>query len=214
MMRRTRAGTAQWVRCLLVGLLLGVVGCTPAGPGETPWQAEGTIQVIDGRTWVVGPHLVTLAPDAAVVGMPAVGAFAKLTGARGSRGQVVARQVEIAPAEQPPPPTVAPTRSEPTTRPTAQPTARPALQPTAEPTTRPSAEPATKPAIQPTAEPTTRPTAQPTARPALQPTAEPTTRPAAQPTPRPAIQSTAEPTRPAGPKPAAVPRRGQDDDDD
>jgi hypothetical protein len=137
--RRTATRVAGW---LVAGLLLGVVACSrTAEPGESPWQAEGPIRVIDGRTWVVGPHLITLAPDATIVGAPEVGASARPSGMRGRGGQLVVRRAEVAPPGQPAPAPGGPPRSEPTVRPTAQPTARPTARPTPTPTVRPAVEP-------------------------------------------------------------------------
>jgi outer membrane biosynthesis protein TonB len=136
---RSRAGAEQHAALLLVVSLVSVVvGCArPAEPGETDWRAEGPIQVIDGRTWVVDGQLVTVAPDATIVGSPAVGAVARLVGLRSRTGQLVARHVEIAQPVQP----TAPAARKPTAQPIAKPTVRPAVKPTAKPTAQPAPPP-------------------------------------------------------------------------
>lgn len=76
-------------------------------PGKV--QTQGTIQAIDGNTWVVGQDLVTLAPNATVVGAPIVGAIVQVGGTRATDGHLVADQATViqpaqpAAAPQPPP---------------------------------------------------------------------------------------------------------------
>lgn len=71
---------------------------------------------------------------------------------------------DIAVAESPPIPTLAPTAA-----PTLEPTESPAPEPTAEPTSKPTAAPTTEPTAEPTAAPLPEPTIEPTPEPVSDP---------------------------------------------
>ena len=135
---------------LSVAVVLLVAACAPArtGPG-TAYDAQAPLRAVDGAVWLVGGDVVTLAPDAAVVGSPTVGAIVKVSGTRDQDGWPVARRAEVVQAADvapiPVPPTT--TASAPT-GPAPTPTARavapaPAVAPpaTAEPAVRPAGPP-------------------------------------------------------------------------
>jgi hypothetical protein len=98
-------------------------------PASTEWQTQDRIQAIDGQTWVVGTHLVTVSPEAAAGGEPSVGSIVRLSGRRTDAGELLADHVEVV------------SRAEPTPRPATTPTLRPPA-PTLQPTTRPAVRPA------------------------------------------------------------------------
>jgi hypothetical protein len=60
-----------------------------------PWQVEAPVQVIDGPVWVVGTHVVTLAPEAAVAGNPSVGATVQVSGRRTENGELIIDHVQV-----------------------------------------------------------------------------------------------------------------------
>lgn len=101
--------------------LLALAGCgqssTPAAPASaqskaspssSPWRSQGTIEVMDGRTWVVGQRLVTVLPTARVQGAPAVGKIVQLQGSLGADGEPAIDRVSVLPSPTPEP-AVAPT---------------------------------------------------------------------------------------------------------
>ena len=59
------------------------------------WHTEARVQVIDGRTWVVGTYLVTVSPDVTTVGNPSVGATVQVSGQRTQNGELVIDHVEV-----------------------------------------------------------------------------------------------------------------------
>ena len=101
------------MRLLILLLLTGslLAGCS--ADSSASWQTQDSLEAVDGGTWVVGNHLVTVAPDASVSGTPAIGATVHVTGRRTGKGELVAEQVEVVdappasarqPQVQPPPP--------------------------------------------------------------------------------------------------------------
>ena len=101
--------------------LLVAAACARSSEGAAsrgPWEAEGRLQVMDGRTWVVGDRLVTLAANASIAGQPASGAVVKVAGEADASGQLMAQRVEVLQAAPPPPspsPPPAATRAAPPT---------------------------------------------------------------------------------------------------
>ena len=59
------------------------------------WHTEARVQVIDGRTWVVGTYLVTVSPDVTTVGNPSVGATVQVSGQRIQNGELVIDHMEV-----------------------------------------------------------------------------------------------------------------------
>src|SRR5215210_6076881 len=80
--------------------LAAVAGACSSRSAAADWNVQGPIHAIDGRVWVVGDQLVTLAPDARIVGAPEVGSVAQVRGTRDERGSPIADSVEISPLPQ------------------------------------------------------------------------------------------------------------------
>jgi len=118
--------------------LAAVAGACSSRSAAADWNVQGPIHAIDGRVWVVGDQLVTLAPDARIVGAPEVGSVAQVRGTRDERGSPIADSVEISPLPQA---TAQPTAT------VAQPTATVA-SPTLAPAPAPAAPPPA-PAVKP-----------------------------------------------------------------
>ena len=57
------------------------------------WWGENNC--IDGQTWVVGRHLVTVSPDAFVTGTPSVGDRVRVSGRRTESGELVIDKVQV-----------------------------------------------------------------------------------------------------------------------
>jgi hypothetical protein len=78
---------------VLLALLVLLTACN-AAPGPA-WETEDQIEAIDGQTWVVGSHLVTVPADASITGNPTVGATVRVSGQRSNRGELVIDSVEV-----------------------------------------------------------------------------------------------------------------------
>ena len=70
-----------------------LTGCS--AESSAAWQTQDSLEAVDGGTWVVGNHLVTVAPDASVSGTPAIGATVQVSGRRTGQGELVADHVEV-----------------------------------------------------------------------------------------------------------------------
>ena len=97
---RNHPAVVSWVQISAVVLFAWVAGACSSRSAASDWNVQGPIQAIDGRVWVVGDQLVTLAPDARIVGSPALGSVAQVRGTRDERGSPIAESVEIAPLPQ------------------------------------------------------------------------------------------------------------------
>ena len=139
---------AAWVWAAAVLALACLMGaCSSRSPGSA-WNVEGPIRAIDDRVWIVGDRLVTIAPDARIVGSPAVGSVAQVRGTRNEHGSPIGESVEIT---TPPQATMPPTVTS-ASLPTAPPTATNAPPPTAPPQVpviAPQPAPPARPAVQP-----------------------------------------------------------------
>jgi hypothetical protein len=133
-----------WLAVILT-LACAVVGACASRSAGSAWNVEGPIRAIDGPVWVVGDRLVTIAPDARIVGSPAIGSVAQVHGTRNEHGSPIGESVEIIGSSQA------------TTQPTA----------TSAPPT--PASTATVPQAAPPQAPVTAPPPAPTANPAIQP---------------------------------------------
>jgi hypothetical protein len=144
------AAASSWLQLAAVLVLACLVGaCSSPSPSGTAWNVEGPIQAIDGRVWIVGDRLVTIAPDARIVGSPAIGSVAQVRGARNERGSPIGESVEIT---SPPPTTTPPTATS-----VPPPTAPPPAPVIAPPPTAPPQAPVIAPAPAPTAGPASQP---------------------------------------------------------
>jgi hypothetical protein len=117
-------------------MLSCLVGACSSRSAGSAWNVEGPIQAIDGRVWVVGDRLVTIAPDARIVGSPAIGSVAQIRGSRNEHGSPIGESVEITSAPQGTTPPTA-TSAAPLTAPLPAPVIAPAPAPTAEPAIQP-----------------------------------------------------------------------------
>ena len=114
---------STWVRLAAVLALACVAGACSSRSAGSAWNVEGPIQAIDGPVWIVGDRLVTIAPDARIVGSPEIGSVAQVRGTRGDYGSPIGASVEITssprattpptatsapPPTAPPPPVLAP----------------------------------------------------------------------------------------------------------
>jgi hypothetical protein len=68
---------------------------TSANQAGQDWQTEDLLEAMDGQTWVIGSHLITLARDAAVTGKPAIGSTLRVSGRRTDRGELLIDNVEV-----------------------------------------------------------------------------------------------------------------------
>src|SRR4051812_39084010 len=87
-----------WVAVILT--LACVVGACASRAAGSAWNVEGPIRGIDGPVWVVGDRLVTIAPDARIVGSPAIGSVAQVHGTRNEHGSPIGESVEITASPQ------------------------------------------------------------------------------------------------------------------
>jgi hypothetical protein len=108
---------------LVMAVVVSACGSSQSGGAGQEWQTDAPVQVMDGRTWVVGAHLVTVAPDAAVVGKVAVGSTVHVSGRRTEKGELLVDSVQVVGASAAPTVAPAPARTNPT------PTVRPPLPP-------------------------------------------------------------------------------------
>ena len=88
------------VRLLGVLAVVGLLnGCsTAAGVGGKQAQAteiQDQLVAIDGQTWVVGTHLVTVPADALVSGAPVVGDRVGVSGRLTESGELVVENVQV-----------------------------------------------------------------------------------------------------------------------
>jgi len=131
-----------------------VSGCTSSRSNQAAqdWQADERLEAMDGQTWVVGNHLVTLSPDAAVVGKPAIGSMVHVSGRRSDRGELLIDNVEVTSR----PGTVAKATSTAGSDAKATPTPVPVAKATPTPITVPKATPTPAARRKPTAPPPAR----------------------------------------------------------
>jgi len=139
-----------WAQLAVIVALACVAGACSSRSTASEWSVEGPIYAIDGSVWVVGDRLVTIAPDARVVGSPAIGSVASVRGTRNEHGSPIGESVEIAPASQPASPPTATAAPLPTAAPQVPATAPPRAPVTAPP---PAPPPAAQPANQPKPQP-------------------------------------------------------------
>ena len=139
---RGLSSVSAWMWLAVAVTLASVAGACSSRSASSPWSVQGPIQAIDGRVWIVGNRLVTIAPDARIIGAPAIGSVAQVRGTRNERGSPIGESVEITSSPQATPPPTATTAPPPTAPPQAPviapapaPTAKPAIQP------KPQAEP-------------------------------------------------------------------------
>src|SRR5688572_14203331 len=97
---RGRSPVSARVRVAVILTLACVMGACASRSAGSAWDVEGPIRAIDGPVWVVGDRLVTIAPDARIVGSPAIGSVARVHGTRNEHGSPVGQSVEIAPSPQ------------------------------------------------------------------------------------------------------------------
>ena len=136
---------STWVRLAAVLALACVAGACSSRSAGSAWNVEGPIRAIDGPVWVVGDRLVTIAPDARIVGSPAIGSVAQVRGTRNEHGSPIGQSVEITESSQA---TTQPTAT--SAPPTPAPTATiPQAAPPQAPVTAPPPARAANPAIQP-----------------------------------------------------------------
>jgi hypothetical protein len=80
-------------------------GCSTAagisGKQARAADIQDQLVAMDGQTWVVGMHLVTVSPDASVSGTPSVGDQVRVSGHRTESGELVIDHVQIL-ADAPP----------------------------------------------------------------------------------------------------------------
>jgi hypothetical protein len=83
--------------CLALAGCAVVMLCTSCGSHETPsaWDMQAPLEAVDGSVWVVGEHLVRVAPDAQLSGRPVVGATVHVSGSRTDTGELSADRVEV-----------------------------------------------------------------------------------------------------------------------
>jgi hypothetical protein len=93
---------------MVVGLLgvMAVVGLLNGCSGVSGRQAQTTqiqdqLVSVDGQTWVVGTHLVTVSSDASVNGSPSVGDQVVVSGRRTDAGELVIDNVQVLADAQP-----------------------------------------------------------------------------------------------------------------
>ena len=146
MMRKSAASTRLQLAAVLV-LACFMSACSSRSAGST-WNVEGSIQAIDGRVWIVGDRLVTIAPDARIVGSPGIGSVAQVRGTRNEHGSPIGESVEITsspPTTTPPPATSAPPPATPPAPVIAPPPPAPPQAPEIAPAPGPTAGPASQP---------------------------------------------------------------------
>lgn len=83
---------------ILAVMIATLAACSrTSGPstGELAWQSQGPIRVLDGKVMVIGEQLVTLSPNAQVIGEPNVGAVVRAAGTETRTGRILAEQVEV-----------------------------------------------------------------------------------------------------------------------
>ena len=80
-----------------------VAACSTSDQAGQTWQTEEPLRAIDGQTWVVGSHLVTVPPEATVKGRPSVGSTVNVSGHRTARGELMIDAVEVVPSAAPTP---------------------------------------------------------------------------------------------------------------
>ena len=135
---RDLSPVSAWVWLTVILTLACVVGACASRSAGSAWNVEGPIRAIDGPVWIVGDRLVTIAPDARIVGSPAIGSVAQVHGTRNEHGSPIGESVEITSSPQAttqPTATSAPPTQAPVPAPPPAPAANPAIQP------RPQAEP-------------------------------------------------------------------------
>src|SRR5215210_7733286 len=133
---RGHSAASVWVQLALVLALACVAGACSSRSAGSAWNVEGPIQAIDGRVWIVDGRLVTIAPDARIVGSPAIGSVAQVRGTRNEHGSPIGDSVEITtPPQATAPPTA--TSAPPPTAPPPAPVIAPAPAPTAKPAIQP-----------------------------------------------------------------------------
>lgn len=136
------AAPSTWVRLAAILALACAAGACSSRSAGSAWNVEGPIQAIDGPVWIVGDRLVTIAPDARIVGSPEIGSVAQVWGIRGEYGSPIGESVEITsspPATTPPTATSAPPPTAPALPPVLAPQPAPTARPVVEP--KPQAEP-------------------------------------------------------------------------
>lgn len=83
------------VLMVTIGMLPGCSRTSVSPTGEIAWQSQGPIRVLDGNVLVIGEQLVTLSPNARVIGEPKVGVAVRAAGTETRTGRILAEQVEV-----------------------------------------------------------------------------------------------------------------------
>jgi hypothetical protein len=76
--------------------VLAIVGqLTGCSKQAQATEIQDQLEAIDGQTWVVGTHLVTVSADASVSGTPSVGSRVGVSGHRTGSGELVIDNVRV-----------------------------------------------------------------------------------------------------------------------
>jgi hypothetical protein len=91
----------QWLSLVAVLAVMGLLtGCSKQAQVT---EIQDQLVAVDGQTWVVGAHLVTVSADASVSGTPSVGSRVGVSGHRTESGELVIDTVQVLADAQPAP---------------------------------------------------------------------------------------------------------------